>query len=848
MVKIALDKQLDVMAITDHNTAGWCDGVRMAAKGTRLTVFPGVEISSHQGHILAIFDTDKSAVDIEDVLISLDILRPQFGSLEVATPKGLEETCEIIEHNGGVAIAAHIDGERGFIKTIRVGEERKRAYSSSCLRGLEIVDPALKNDYQVGTKSGYERRLACIQGSDCWSKTENTHQLDSIGDRYTLLKIDERSLAGLKLALIDPEMRVRLANDDFTFPNDAILGMWISGGFLNGQQLRFNYGVNCLIGDTGSGKSVAIELLRFGLGQSPKVDKIKTEVDRLLEQQLGNLGTVHILLKKGPTSYLVERAWGQPPGQPVIQRVSEKGLEPIEGEVDIHLFFPIKAFSQSEIIEFAREPGVRLSLTDDLIDIAKEMTAIRDVKVSLRENAAAILAEQSKEINARQELTGLPGLVEARAQIDKVLNDERIKKHQLWYKEQAVITKAESEFNELQKKLDLGSASIRLTVPQEKELETFPNQDLMQELNRFYREWQQQTDGMMKEMAIRAKSLTENVGGLKGRWGVRFTKAEEEYTQLLTTIDKDGVGLETLSKNRQRLEQEIAILEKRKEQLEREILPRVTELWEGREKLLTALQENRRVITAKRETKAKDLSQKLEDKIRLNVHARANVVEYKDSLQKISQGARLRADDLELLSKCHPITLVKEILSKEFTAVSTQTQVDETKLVRLWDAIVERKRLDDLYELQLTDVDDVIEVMLRTAADEYKAIEALAHGQKCMVVLMIALAEGGFPLIVDQPEDALHAPGIEEGIVSTLRARRGIRQCIFATRNANILVSADAEQIIAMRADAHHGEIAGVGSLDKFDHRRLVMYHVEGGEEALRRKLTIYSLGPTPFI
>ena len=115
-----------------------------------------------------------------------------------------------------------------------------------------------------------------------------------------------------------------------------------------------------------------------------------------------------------------------------------------------------------------------------------------------------------------------------------------------------------------------------------------------------------------------------------------------------------------------------------------------------------------------------------------------------------------------------------------------------------------------------------------------------------MVVLMVALAEGDFPLIVDQPEDALHAPSIEEGIVSTLRSRRGVRQFIFATRNANILVSADAEQILALRADAHHGELVGCGSLDRFEHRHLVIYHVEGGEEAFNRKQIIYSLRPTP--
>ena len=33
VVRIALDKGLDVIGITDHNTAAWCDAVRKAAEG-----------------------------------------------------------------------------------------------------------------------------------------------------------------------------------------------------------------------------------------------------------------------------------------------------------------------------------------------------------------------------------------------------------------------------------------------------------------------------------------------------------------------------------------------------------------------------------------------------------------------------------------------------------------------------------------------------------------------------------------------------------------------------------------------------------------------------------------------
>ena len=109
------------------------------------------------------------------------------------------------------------------------------------------------------------------------------------------------------------------------------------------------------------------------------------------------LGTVHILLSKNGFRYLIERTWSPTLQKPLVQRVTDGGLQPVD-ELDMRVFFPVKCFSQSEIIEFAREPHVRLSLTDDLIDCSTEFAAIEEVKASLGENAAATIAEQQKGI------------------------------------------------------------------------------------------------------------------------------------------------------------------------------------------------------------------------------------------------------------------------------------------------------------------------------------------------------------------------------------------------------------------------------------------------------------------
>ena len=310
-LRFAVNSGLDLIAITDHNCASWCDQMVEAAKHFPLTVLPGVEISTPQGHLLAIFDSDFSSAQIEDLLITVGIPRARFGDLGVLSAKSMAETAAHVTQFGGVAIAAHADGNRGFLRMVNAGEERKRIYLSPDLWAIELIDATARDSHQTGSR--YPRKMTCVQSSDSWSRGADRHQLDAVGSRYSFLKMGEPSISGLKLALLDPEIRVRLAGDESPVVGCSILGMWVTGGFLDGQRFRFSDQVNCLIGDTGSGKSVSIELLRFGLNQQARVPKIADEVKGLLCQQLNELGAVHILVAKGDTQYLIERAWSEQP-------------------------------------------------------------------------------------------------------------------------------------------------------------------------------------------------------------------------------------------------------------------------------------------------------------------------------------------------------------------------------------------------------------------------------------------------------------------------------------------------------------------------------------------------------
>jgi PHP family Zn ribbon phosphoesterase len=131
IVEEALYKGLNLIAITDHNTTGNTTAVMEAAKGTGLTVLPGMELQTREEvDLLCIFGTAEAAGawqrQVDEWLSPLendtDVFGPQFvvdktgdlvseetRMLQAPTTVGLEEAARKVRQLGGLAIPAHID-------------------------------------------------------------------------------------------------------------------------------------------------------------------------------------------------------------------------------------------------------------------------------------------------------------------------------------------------------------------------------------------------------------------------------------------------------------------------------------------------------------------------------------------------------------------------------------------------------------------------------------------------------------------------------------------------------------------------------------------------------------------
>lgn len=74
----------------------------------------------------------------------------------------------------------------------------------------------------------------------------------------------------------------------------------------------------------------------------------------------------------------------------------------------------------------------------------------------------------------------------------------------------------------------------------------------------------------------------------------------------------------------------------------------------------------------------------------------------------------------------------------------------------------------------------------------------MSTGKASFVILMliIGLSDSPAPILIDQPEDNLDNRSITKDLVSYLRNKKQDRQIILVTHNPNIVVNADAENII----------------------------------------------------
>lgn len=123
-------------------------------------------------------------------------------------------------------------------------------------------------------------------------------------------------------------------------------------------------------------------------------------------------------------------------------------------------------------------------------------------------------------------------------------------------------------------------------------------------------------------------------------------------------------------------------------------------------------------------------------------------------------------------------------------------------------------------------------------------LQQLSPGTRGIVLLLLYLAvdqEDNRPLIIDQPEENLDPNSVFSELTPLFTKVRKRRQVIIVTHNANLVVNADADQVIIASAGDHRPTQLPVitytsGGLENPIIRKKVCDILEGGEEAFRER------------
>jgi ABC-type cobalamin/Fe3+-siderophores transport system ATPase subunit len=152
---------------------------------------------------------------------------------------------------------------------------------------------------------------------------------------------------------------------------------------------------------------------------------------------------------------------------------------------------------------------------------------------------------------------------------------------------------------------------------------------------------------------------------------------------------------------------------------------------------------------------------------------------------------------------------------------------------------------DRLREVEILAPDDRVAIAL-IIDGAARDLAELSSGQKATALLLLLFAQGGRPLVLDQPEDDLDNRFVYEDVVSLLRDEKGVadparrRQIIAATHNANIPVNGDAELVLSLADDGGHCQVRTRASIDDPTVREEIRTVLEGGAEAFRRRAEKY--------
>lgn len=929
-------KGVDLVALTDHNSIAGYKYLRQqfeaiaqqARDQAKLmpTILPGVEFTvggERPLHFLVIFEAGTNPEQIEGAI------RHVFGSREPfdkktgvpqATGNSVEDFIKKLydwcNPSSGdrdicfVLLPAHADSKRGIGRETGAGDSlavstslwdemkghlRQWVVTRTDWNGFETVRPFAElpqafRDLLI--------RWAAARREEDWDKLSEArkeryrrqahwplvqcsdpHQYEAIGSRYTWLKMEVPDIEGIRIALLDPESRLRLMADGppgRAYPQIRRVG--IRGtDFYGSIEIPINPCLTTVIGGRGSGKSTVIEYARYALDHARDEDfaaegegEIRERVTKLLgskpSRDFGETpGTllpdhqIEVGLLVSNREYLVRRTAA---GIEVIPDPQDSAAK--SAPLDVRVLITPRILSQRQIAQIARDPAAQRRELDALLEPGR----LRTYDEKRREALERLAGQQAQRKSLKERAKRLPAReTELRKIDDQIAFLEAGGKKDTFAKFGAYQGE-DSWVNELRKELERIGSSLEEEATGVEQTRTGlsaappgPTHDWTAGVETSAKALLESIAGAAREQsdAVR-RHLEALIKDQERIWTPGFEAARREYQQLSDEMREKGVQLaehEKLLGQRAALRREVQELRQIGPDLEKT----EREMREARKNLLEAHEERlrwRRERAGALETAGSD--------VRLEVLPFQDARDLAASREAWFGGAGLQTRDWEVLleyvrgsngSIPERLSALAWALREDLEKAEAATQAlaaDSSSVAALlgealagrltrnfFNALLnaDRIRVDELERFL---PEDAIEARVRATDGNFKPLAQGSIGQRSTAMLSLLLSSGDQPLIIDQPEDDLDNQYIYDVVVDLLRKRKFSRQIIITTHNANIPVNGDAELIVALGVSEKEriGTVLAKGSIDNTSVKEHVSVIMEGSAEAFRLRRERY--------
>lgn len=827
---------IQVLGITDHNTARFVADALREAEYRPLLVLPGVELSTRDGHLVALFDpADVGELESFATVENLELGEP----LPDGSRRSKRTMLSLVDDIGdrhGIAFVAHCDANGGIQNSMNPGELRELLLHPA-LAGLEFtnidsLEKWFRGDDEDDTRREAwrareavaelrDRGMARVMSSDAHSaalvgKDGNQRPL-------TRLRLGDLTFTSVRNALEqNPKSRCKVeAGLPASYPH--VVSAAFEGGFLDGVEVCFSPNLNCIIGGRGSGKSTMLLAMRAALGAILPDDDDPDEAGRMPDR------TVVEFIDAAGSERRAIRERGQP-------SVDDEGLPVSLGLSDL-----AQGESAAVAADYRDQRTRMLEYLDSFCDLQEDLGAERQALEDLSDNAAEVkrtafrsedykrIDERRRQLNASIKAAQSGKLDEiAKAALTLATQSTLVERLQVYLEEVGetpkteVVPKLETIASETSTDLEVEPIKgVRASL-----------ESALAELNR-----QATETTVSRDEAVAA--ATREVEVVIEEWQTGYKQWEERREQKKKELEEQG------------LEVQVGALEEMGRQL-RQCTTQLNDLQEKRRQHAEARSQRKGLLNELRACRERIFQRRKASLKRVSTRANESVAGLEVGVGYTPCGMlrpwmdwlgpryRFKADRLRRLAGAiTPWEFAKCVTEGDLAGIESLEDVDGDHRRFFSSEHIEdigSLTWDDIFELETMRLEDLPRIYV-TQAGDVREFDNLSAGQQHSVLLSLLLcADRNEPLVVDQPEDHLDAPFVATAVVTSLEMAKERRQVIIATHNANLTVLGDAELVVPLYGTGVQARIEDVGAVDHPRTLARVCTLLEGGAAAFARR------------